>query len=115
MKASTGVRRASVVCAAADSFYSSGNGTIFSITPSGTERTLHVFEGAGDGARGTTGNGTVFSITPAGKERMLHAFQGAPNDGQLVLGGLTVLNGTLYGTTDAGGANGTGTVFALTP
>ncbi len=113
-----------------------GHGTVFSVTTAGSEHVLYSFRSRNDGLYptadmvvlngvlyGTTDNGggygygygTVFSITPAGKERVLHAFQGPPNDGQLVLGSLTVLHGTLYGTTDIGGTNDAGTVFALTP
>ncbi len=62
-----------------------GCGTIFSITPDGTERLLHSF-GTGTGAGG---------FYPSA--------------------GLTYLNGALYGTTAAGGTYDYGTVFALTP
>jgi uncharacterized repeat protein (TIGR03803 family) len=62
--------------------------------------------------------GTVFKITPAGKLTTLHSFCSRPNcaDGQapesrLVLGS----DGNLYGTTAAGGANGAGTIFEVTP
>jgi len=113
-----------------------GHGTVFSVTTAGSEHVLYRFRSRSDGQYptanlvvlnnvlyGTTDNGggygygygTVFSITTAGKERVLHAFQGPPNDGQLVLGGLVVLHGTLYGTTDVGGTNNEGIVFALTP
>jgi uncharacterized repeat protein (TIGR03803 family) len=114
----------------------SGHGTVFSVTTAGKAHVLYSFRGRTDGRYptanllvlnnvlyGTTNNGggygygygTVFSVTIAGKERVLHAFQGPPNDGQLVLGGVTALHGALYGTTDAGGTNGAGIVFALAP
>jgi len=117
-----------------------GCGTVFSITPDGTEKVLHSFGLALDGAEptaslinvkgtlyGTTSAGgahvcasndatcgTVFSITPDGKEKVLHNFAGG-TDGANPYAGLIDVNGTLYGTTTYGGAYGDGTVFALTP
>lgn len=110
-----------------------GKGTVFSIAPSGTEKVLYSFEDAPDGngptgalidvngtLYGTTagggtnayGYGTVFSITPSGSEKVLYNFAGG-NDGSNPSGGLTLLNGVLFGTTVNGG-NGYGTVFSLT-
>jgi uncharacterized repeat protein (TIGR03803 family) len=115
-----------------------GCGTVFSITPSGKERVLHSFGNGTDGVfpmaslikvkgvlYGTTnhggayckssgGCGTIFSITPDGTEKVLHSFGAAP-DGCCSQAGLTDVHGTLYGTTSAGGTDGFGTVFALTP
>lgn len=119
-----------------------GDGTIYSITPAGRESVLHSFAGAPDGSlpyaglvavhdtlygtttQGGTGStfvglGTVFSININGKnERVLHSFAGTP-DGEEPYGSLIDVNGTLYGTTYAGGnsacGNGCGTVFALRP
>jgi uncharacterized repeat protein (TIGR03803 family) len=112
-------------------------GTVFSITPGGTEKVLHTFHGAPDGGApvaslidvngtlyGTTygggdrgcdsGCGTVFSITPSGAEKVLHRFvRGA--GGYYPDTALIDVNGTLYGTTFDGGTSGNGTVFALTP
>lgn len=114
-----------------------GCGTVFSITQSGTEKVLHSFGSGTDGSNpksglialhgklyGTTPNGggsgcggygcgTVFSITTSGTEKVLHDFGGA--DGSLPAAGLVDVKGTLYGTTEHGGAAGNGTVFALTP
>ncbi len=115
-----------------------GCGIVFSITTSGTEKVLHSFTGGTDGSRpraslidvkgtfyGTTysggasgcssGCGTVFSITASGAENVIHTFGSSSSDGQLPAAGLIYVNGTLYGTTFGGGANGHGTVFALTP
>lgn len=61
-----------------------------------------------------TGFGTVFSLTTTGTERIVYRFAGG-TDGADPYGRLLYLNGTLYGTTYAGGANNAGTVFALTP
>jgi uncharacterized repeat protein (TIGR03803 family) len=111
-----------------------GCGTVFSITPSGKEKVLHSFGNGTDGiepqgglveVRGTlygvtsaggtcgrAGCGTVFTITPSGKEKVLFSFNGSDGSGPTA----TVLNanGTLYGTTNSGGAHGLGTVFSIT-
>jgi len=116
-------------------------GTVFKLTPDGTESLLHSFGAVGDGALpqaglvmdsqgnlyGTTpdggaygldGGGTVFELTPSGTETVLHSFCSQPHctDGRgptspLVLDAL----GNLYGTTQGGGAYSEGTVFELTP
>ena len=112
-------------------------GTVFSITPSGTETVLYSFgstpnDGANPVARlldvngtlyGTTPNGgassygTVFSVTTSGAETVLHSFQSNPKDGASPQAPLVSVNGTLYGTTTAGGIGNEyyGTVFAITP
>lgn len=62
--------------------------------------------------------GTVFEITPTGHLTTLHSFCSEPNctDGSTPYGGLVEgSNGNFYGTTYAGGANGHGTVFEVTP
>lgn len=110
-------------------------GTVFAITPSGSETVLHSFEvGSQDGKNprsgvidvagslyGTTVHGgvascycgTVFKVRLSGAETVLHSFAGAP-DGMGPEYGLLNVNGALYGTTANGGANGDGTVFAIT-
>lgn len=109
----------------------SNNGTVFSITPSGTYNLLYSFAGGSDGAQpfgrlanvggtlygatqfgGASNDGTVFSITIAGAETVLHSFRGT--DGANPQTGLTNVNTTLYGTTAKGGATGNGTVFKIT-
>jgi uncharacterized repeat protein (TIGR03803 family) len=108
----------------------SGKGTVFSITPSGSEKVIYNFAGGNDGASpyaglvelngtlyGTTlagghpnrcvrplGCGTVFSITAGGKESVLHRFLGGSNDGARPTAPLVNVNGTLYGTTMFGGS-----------
>jgi uncharacterized repeat protein (TIGR03803 family) len=114
---------------------SSGCGTVFSLTSSGTERVLHSFGlnrkdgqvpvggllAAGTEFYGTTENGgatgagTIFEINAAGKEKILYNFRGGQTDGANPQAGLIELKGKLYGTTYGGGANGNGTVFELTP
>jgi uncharacterized repeat protein (TIGR03803 family) len=109
-------------------------GTVFSLTPSGKETVLHNFGGgSADGQvpygdlikvkgtlYGTTESGganlagTVFSITTSGKETVLYSFGTGSGDGEHPYAGLINVNGTLYGTTEYGGANGDGTVFKIT-
>jgi uncharacterized repeat protein (TIGR03803 family) len=109
-----------------------GNGTVFKITPSGTETVIYSFGPSPDGANpygtlvqasdgtlyGTTqaggaGYGTVFKITTAGAESVIYPF-GPPPDGANPYGGLTLASdGNLYGMTSAGGV-GYGTVFKVT-
>ena len=48
-------------------------------------------------------NGTVFKITRAGEHRVVHSF-GNGDDGVTPLASLVDVNGTLYGTTEAGGS-----------
>jgi uncharacterized repeat protein (TIGR03803 family) len=112
-----------------------GDGTVFSITASGTLKTLHNFAGGStDGAypyaalvQGTNGDlygttylgganvcgglgcGTVFSITPNGKLTTLYNFcsQSGCTDGELPYAGLIQgTDGNFYGTTAYGGAGG---------
>ena len=45
--------------------------------------------------------GTVFKVTTSGAEQVLYSF-GAIPDGAYPQAGLTILNGRLYGTTEAG-------------
>jgi uncharacterized repeat protein (TIGR03803 family) len=110
-----------------------GCGTVFSITPSGTEKVLHSFGGAGDGSGplsgliyvkgtlygttnegGANGIGTVYSIAPSGTETVLYSFKGGTGDGEFPLAGLINVKGKLYGTTVYGGVNDDGTVFSIT-
>lgn len=113
----------------------SGVGTVFQVTPSGTETVLYSFKGGTDGFNpysslvrlgttlyGTTnsggafGYGTVFKLTAAGKETILHSFNSAfPTlDGAYPYAGLVLYKGVLYGTTRYGGAFNLGTVFSIT-
>jgi len=120
--------------------YSGGandEGTVFTITPSGTLTTLYSFcsqSGCTDGANpyaglvqatngdlyGTTYSGgandagTVFTITPSGTLITLHSFDltdGAYPEAALI----QATNGDLYGITSQDGPNGYGTVFEITP
>jgi uncharacterized repeat protein (TIGR03803 family) len=63
---------------------------------------------------GTSGLGTVFRMSTTGTFHILHNFTGGATDGANPLGPLTqASNGLLYGTTQAGGNEGIGTVFEI--
>ena len=65
---------------------------------------------------GLTGAGTVFRLSPNGTLTTLHDFEGAPEDGaEPMAPPFLASNGNLYGTTNAGGASGYGTVYMITP
>jgi uncharacterized repeat protein (TIGR03803 family) len=110
---------------------SAGNGTVFAVRPSGTERVVYRFKGGSDGINpsaaliavngafygttvggGTNNNGTVFAVSPSGTERVVYRFKGG-SDGAQPYAGLIAVNGALYGTTSKGGTNNHGTVFAV--
>ena len=63
---------------------------------------------------GTANFGTVFQLTPAGKVKVLHSFLNQ-DDGAFPNSGLTLgADGSLYGTTNVGGAIGFGIIFKIT-
>src|SRR5579863_244410 len=109
------------------------DGTVYSLTTSGKERVLFDFYppseyGFGPNTSlvplkgalyGTTPDdaandaGALYSITPSGTATVVHSF-GVPPDGASPLGGLTNVNGTLYGTTSSGGGVAdAGTVYKV--
>jgi uncharacterized repeat protein (TIGR03803 family) len=71
---------------------------------------------------GYSGCGTVFAMSTSGTQTVLHSFAGYPPDGEGPWSGLVNVSGTLYGTTEEGGAfkgaseciYGCGTVFKIT-
>ena len=120
----------------------SGQGTVFKIAAGtggvvggGALTTLATFNGVGNGANpyanltldgngnlfgttdggGASNKGTVFKFSSATNTLTTLATFTGPNgvnpDGRLTLDS----NGNLFGTTSAGGASGSGTVFKLTP
>jgi uncharacterized repeat protein (TIGR03803 family) len=115
----------------------SGTGTVFRISPSGSYTNLYSFgRSATDGANprgglvqgrdsnfygtteqgGTRGFGTVFRISPSGNYTSLYSFGSSATDGanpraKLVQG----RDSNFYGTTEYGGTSGTGTVFRISP
>ncbi len=111
-------------------------GTVFALDEkTGNKTILYTFTGGQDGGApngslfhlkgnllyGTTIRGGAHDAGVAfvidrktGVETVLHSFGGA-NDGASPTPGLINVNGTLYGTTEDGGAHNGGTVFTLDP
>ena len=107
------------------------SGTVFEISPDGSEQVLHMFGLAGDGVFpvgnliadesgalygvtneggthlcGRVGCGIVFKLAADGTESVLHSFAGG-QDGWSPSGGLVAgTQGNLYGTTQFGGGKG---------
>jgi uncharacterized repeat protein (TIGR03803 family) len=120
--------------------FGNDKGTIFKVTRSGTLTTLYTFcgqlnctDGSGPESalfQATDGNlygttydggansrGTIFKITTSGTFTTLYSFCTQNNcaDGANPVGALIEgTNGSLYGTTNAGGVNSSGTVFRIT-
>ena len=63
---------------------------------------------------GSHGNGTVFKISSAGNETVLYSFAGGTDGWQPLTGLILDQAGDLYGSTNAGGKYGWGTLFKLT-
>jgi uncharacterized repeat protein (TIGR03803 family) len=114
----------------------SGYGSAYKITSSGTFTVLHTFAGGtsdgwnpeGSLVEGSDGNfygvtskagssdGTVYRMTPSGQVTVLHSFTGAASDGATPVSGLIEgSDGSFYGTTEDGGTSGCGTVYKITP
>jgi uncharacterized repeat protein (TIGR03803 family) len=122
-------------------------GTVYSVTTAGEESVLHDFKGGADGVTpaaglthlngvfyGTTryggsgcrgsfyhGCGTIYRLNASDKEEVVYRFKGGTDGADP--NGMIAANGTLYGTTFAGGSSrtcglastaGCGTVFKLT-
>ena len=121
----------------------SGDGTVFALNIDGSAfTTLHSFSGGGNGGvyphvgilvsntlygsaviGGSSGNGTVFAFNIDGSGfTNVHSFKASGtnhsgiytnSDGNQPIAGLILSGNTLFGTTTAGGTNGSGTVFAV--
>jgi uncharacterized repeat protein (TIGR03803 family) len=110
-----------------------GGGVAFKASRGGMEMVLHSFGSGTDGASpegslildaadnlyGTTFSGgpanagTVFKLSPKGAETVLYSFQGGADGANPIAGLAMDKSGNLYGTTSAGGASGSGTVFEV--
>jgi uncharacterized repeat protein (TIGR03803 family) len=111
-------------------------GTVFEVTPGGTESVLHAFTGNPDNGLGgydpqaglvyANGNlygttayggnitaGTVFEVTGGGAWSILYSFHGG-KDARYPYAGLVYANNVLYGTTASGGKDNEGAVFEIT-
>jgi uncharacterized repeat protein (TIGR03803 family) len=64
-------------------------------------------------AGGNSGNGAVIEFSKAGVESVLYSFAGGTDGSSPQAGLLRDKSGNLYGTTYAGGAEGTGTIFKI--
>ncbi len=117
---------------------STGNGTAYSLTPSGTYTILHNFgtvdsEGNADGTwgiagltqdldgnlygvtgyGGADGDGTAFRLTTWGEETVIHPFTGS--EGEIPVATMIQDSlGNLYGTAEYGGSGQSGTLFEMT-
>jgi uncharacterized repeat protein (TIGR03803 family) len=116
--------------------FANGCVMVFKLDATGTETVLHSFtESRADGGYpegglvrdasgtlygttyfgGASNLGTVFKLDNAGVETVLYSFTGGATDGAYPLAGLLQgATGTLYGTTNLGGASNLGTVFRVT-
>ncbi len=119
-----------------------GCGVTYKLTKSGTtwtQRVIHAFtggdDGSGPGARVAVDNrGNVYGMTPTGGAngvgtiyflhakangdwafRVIHTFTGGSDGSSGSAGKLLLRGGHVYGAATTGGANGSGTVFKLTP
>jgi len=110
-------------------------GTIFRITPEGALTTPYLFDygyqpyaglvqAANGDLYGTTslggakGGGTVFEISPSGTLTWLYSFcnrSPCPDGSQPDAGLVQATDGNLYGTTELGGSDNSGTIFRITP
>jgi uncharacterized repeat protein (TIGR03803 family) len=117
----------------ASSYYGGANnlGSIFKVTPSGTETLLYSFTSVDGGScyaglllgtdgnfyggcsSGSSGNGYTFKLTPSGTYTHLHEFAGTDGSGPAIT--LQGTDGNYYGCTGKGGVNNLGTVFKMTP
>lgn len=114
------------------------SGNIFSYTTSGGIQNLASFNGSNGaspsqltdvngtfygttyvGGTAASNDGTLFSYTPSAGITRLANFSGTDgggtSNGAQPAGGLTYMDGALYGTTSYGGTNGDGTLFQYTP
>ena len=118
-----------------------GCGTVYKITPSGTETVLYSFTGGADGYApydvdlvidpagnlygtaelggdltcGNQGCGVVFKIDPTGKETVLYAFSDGADGGFPSVGLVRDTKGNLYGATGSGGSSNCGVVYKVDP
>jgi uncharacterized repeat protein (TIGR03803 family) len=114
---------------------SSDHGTVWKVSPDGTETILHNFAGGkSDGCEpiagvvldskgnlygntqlcGAWNYGTVWRLSTKGKLKLLHSF--AYSDGAFPIGELLrTATGELFGTTNAGGSSYYGTVWSYVP
>ncbi len=106
------------------------HGNVFSMNDKGKTKNVYAFQGGNDGSGplnalvvlngvlygttqkgGPSGVGTVFSLTPQGQEAVITSFTSTHS---YPSSGLTVVDGSLYGTTFGGGL-GDAVIYSVTP
>src|SRR6266852_1136807 len=105
--------RAQTITTLANFTGSNGSSPLFAPIAQGTDGNLYGTASAG----GAHSHGTVFKITPSGTLTTLYSFCALSNctDGSAPYAGLMLgKDGSFYGTTEAGGAHGQGTIFKIT-
>jgi len=110
-----------------------GFGVVYKLDSAGNLTVLHNFTGGTDGGTpfagvvrdpagnlfgttnvgGSSGAGVVYKVDPAGHETVLYNFTGGNDGGYPEAGVILDTEGNLYGTTQRGGAAGSGVVFKL--
>jgi len=110
-----------------------GFGVVYKLDTAGNQTVLHNFTGGTDGGTpfagvvrdpagnlfgttnvgGSSGAGVVYKVDPAGHETVLYSFTGGNDGGYPEAGVILDTAGNLYGTTQRGGAAGSGVVFML--
>lgn len=108
---------------------SSGGGTIFKMSLTGTFTVLHQFVSATDGANPegslvqasdrffygvTNNNAKVFKIDSIGTFTVIHTFSGNTEGSNPVGNLIQGTDGKLYGTASYGGSSGAGTIYSVT-
>jgi uncharacterized repeat protein (TIGR03803 family) len=112
-----------------------GCGTVFKISPDGTESVLYNFQCDVDGGSpqsslflksgalygttsegGAAGAGTVFKVSLNGNETVIYSFTGG-DDGKLPEYGAPIMDqaGKIYGVASQGGASRCGTIYQISP
>jgi uncharacterized repeat protein (TIGR03803 family) len=111
-----------------------GEGSLYSISTTGSFNAIASFSGTATGiypyaplvqgtdgnfygtatASGTDGSGTVFSVTSGGAFNFVHSLNGSTEGATPYAALVAGTDGNFYGTAEAGGTNGSGTVFQIT-
>ncbi|HEV2379750.1 MAG TPA: choice-of-anchor tandem repeat GloVer-containing protein [Terriglobia bacterium] len=97
-------------------FTSTGGDGAYPLAPVISDGAGHLYGTTYNGGSGSgcfNGCGTVFELDATGKETLLYSFKGQGDAAGPVAGLVRDSTGTLYGTTEYGGAYGYGAVFSL--
>jgi uncharacterized repeat protein (TIGR03803 family) len=93
-----------------------GVGTVFKVSPNGTEKVLHTFTGGFDGGspQASLILDSVGNLYGTSSEIVLYSFKGGTDGASPLASLIRDANGNLYGTTFSGGTLSHGTVFEVT-